>query len=86
MVVENVTEDPRFESRSDLLLELGIRSSMGANLVTPSGLVIGPLCVYDDEPRSFSAAEKAYLRDLASVAMDLIELHSRLDAAREVTL
>lgn len=51
MTVEDVTEDPRFESRSDLFLQVGIRSYMGANLVTPAGLVIGPLCVYDDEPR-----------------------------------
>jgi len=80
MTVEDVTEDPRFESRSETLIELGISSYMGANLITSSGLVIGPLCVYDDEPRAFSAADKAYLRDLATVAMDMIELHSRLDA------
>lgn len=84
MVVEDVTEDPRFESRSEKLLDLGIRSYMGANIVTPSGLVIGPLCIYDDQPRSFSAADRAYLRDLASLAMDLIETHSRLDATRAV--
>jgi DNA-binding NarL/FixJ family response regulator len=80
MVVEDVTEDPRFETRSESLIELGIRSYMGANLVTSSGLVIGPLCVYDNEPRSFSFPDKAYLRDLADVAIDLIEVHSRLDA------
>jgi len=80
MTVEDVTEDPRFESRSDTLLDMGIRAYMGANLVTPAGLVIGPLCIYDDEPRSFSAADEAYLADLAAVAMELIELHSRLDA------
>lgn len=85
MVVEDVTEDPRFESRSESLLDIGIRSYMGANLVTPAGLVIGPLCVYDDQQRSFSAADRAYLRDLASVAMDLIEVHSRLGATREIT-
>ncbi|WP_324759057.1 GAF domain-containing protein [Haloarcula sp. GH36] len=82
MTVEDVTEDPRFESRSDSLLELGIRSYMGANLVTSAGLVIGPLCIYDDEPRSFSPADEAYLRDLASVAMDLIELRARVDASQ----
>jgi DNA-binding NarL/FixJ family response regulator len=76
MVVEDVTEDPRFASRSDTLIDMGIRSYMGANLVTSTGLVIGPLCVYDDEPRSFCAADVNYLRDLAAVAMDLIELHS----------
>ena len=84
MTVEDVTEDPRFQSRAESLLELGIRSYMGANLITSSGLVIGPLCVYDDEPRSFSPAELAYLKDLATVAVDLIECHARLDAADDL--
>jgi GAF domain-containing protein len=79
MTVEDVTEDPRFESRSDTLVEMGIRSYIGANLVTPAGLVVGPLCVYDDEPRSFTESEKGYLRNLADLAMDLIELYARLD-------
>jgi DNA-binding NarL/FixJ family response regulator len=78
MTVEDVTEDPRFESRSDALVDMGIRSYMGANLVTAAGLKIGPLCVYDDEPRSFSAADREYIRSLAEVAMELIELHARL--------
>ncbi|WP_226022793.1 GAF domain-containing protein [Halomicrobium salinisoli] len=81
MTVADVTEDPRFESRSERLVEKGIRSYMGANLVTSAGLVIGPLCIYDDEPRSFSPADEAYLRDLAAVASDVVELHSRLDAS-----
>jgi DNA-binding NarL/FixJ family response regulator len=80
MTVEDVTEDPRFETRSETLIEMGIRAYLGANLVTSAGLVIGPLCVYDEEPRSFSPADEAYLRDLADVAMDIIELHSQLDA------
>ncbi len=79
MTVEDVTEDPRFESRSTSLIELGIRSYMGANLVTPSGLNIGSLCVYDDEPRSFSPADEDYLQKLAETAMEFIGLHSRLD-------
>jgi len=85
LVVEDVTEDPRFQSRADSLLELGIRSYMGASLVTSSGLVIGPLCVYDDEPRSFSPAEQASLEDLATVAMDLIECHAQLNATDDLT-
>ena len=76
MTVEDVTEDPRFESRSDALVGMGIRAYVGANLVTPAGLAIGSLCVYDDEPRSFSPADEAYLRDLAAVAMELIELRT----------
>lgn len=79
MTVEDVAVDPRFESRSEGLLELGIRAYMGATLATPTGLVIGSLCVYDDQPRSFSPGDEAYLRKLAAAAMDLIEFHSRID-------
>lgn len=81
MTVEDVAEDSRFRSRSDALIDIGIRAYMGANLVTTTGLTIGPLCIYDDEPRSFSAADKAYLKNLASVAIDLVELHSQLRSA-----
>lgn len=80
MSVEDVRTDPRFESRSETLIRLGIRSYLGANLVTPQGLVIGPLCVYDDEPRSFSADDETYLRTLAETAMDLIELYAGAEA------
>ena len=76
MTVEDVTADPRFESRSDTLVEMGIHAYIGANLVTPAGLAIGSLCVYGDEPRSFSPADEAYLRDLAAVAIELIELRT----------
>lgn len=81
MSVEDVTEDPRFESRSEALTSMGIRSYLGASLTTTAGLKIGSLCVYDDEPRSFSASEKAYLRDLAVLAIDLIELYEAVDAS-----
>jgi len=76
MTVKDVSEDPRFESRSETLIEMGIQSYMGANLVTSAGLVIGPLCIYDDEPREFSTTEQAYLQDLAAIAIALIELHT----------
>lgn len=80
MVVEDVTDDPRFTSRSEALIEMGIRSYMGANLVTPSGLVIGSFCVYDTVPRSFSQDDRAFLSDLAATAMDFIELYSQVDS------
>lgn len=81
MAVEDVREDPRFESRAETLVGLGIRSYMGANLVTSNGLTIGPLCVYDDDPRSFSAEDREYLTKLAETAMELIELQSQLTVA-----
>ena len=85
LVVEDVTEDPRFASRSETLLDMGIRSYMGASLVAESGLVLGSLCVYDQEPRSFSSAGEDYLRKLAATAMEFIELHTQLEAAGDAT-
>lgn len=78
MVVEDVTDDPRFESRSEGLVEMGVRAYLGANLVTDAGLAIGSLCVYDETPRSFSDSDEAYLRNLAEVAMDFIDVYTRV--------
>jgi len=73
LTVEDITEDPRFESRSEQFVQIGIRSYMGATLTTTTGLALGSLCIYDDEPRSYTPTDEAYLRDLAALAMNLIE-------------
>ena len=80
MLVEDVIEDPRFEPYGDTLEAVGVRSYMGATLVTPSELAIGTFCLFGEEPRSFSATERADLRRLATTAMELIDLHSRTAA------
>ena len=85
MSVPDVTEDPRFESRSDALIRLGIRAYLGANLTTSAGLTTGTLCVYDDESREFSREDESYLRDLAAVAMELIELRAAADGGTAAT-
>jgi GAF domain-containing protein len=72
MTVEDVREDPRFAGRTETFEEFGIRSYMGAQLVTPAGLSIGTLCIYDGEPRQFSSDERDYLRTLAELAVDLL--------------
>jgi len=73
-VIDDVKDDPRFADNQSLD-ELGIRAYAGASLVTDDGLPIGTLCVYDDEPRSFSADDRAFLRTLADVAMSVVDLH-----------
>lgn len=85
MAVPDVTEDPRFESRSETLIDLGIRAYLGANLTTSAGLTIGSLCVYDDEQRAFTPDEKSYLRELATVAMELIELRAAAGGSAAAT-
>jgi len=73
MSVEDVREDPRFAD-NDALPELGVRAYLGAGIESPDGHTVGTLCIYDDEPRSFSAADEAYLATLAALVGDLLEL------------
>lgn len=75
MAVEDTAEDPRFAD-NDALREMGIHAYLGANLQTPAGHSIGSLCIYDDEPRSFSAADREYLATLADLVMDVLALTS----------
>lgn len=73
-VIDDVKDDPRFAD-NESLDELGIRAYAGASIVTDDGLPVGTLCVYDDEPRSFSAHDGEFLRTLADVTMSVIDLH-----------
>lgn len=81
MTVADVEDDPRFAD-NETLRELGIRAYMGANVTTPAGHTVATLCVYDDEPREFSADEAAYLQLLADVVADLLELHADGEVAQ----
>lgn len=76
MVVEDIYEDPRFSTKGQEFEERGVRSYMGATLVSSTGPVIGTVCIYAEHPRTFSQEDKNYLRRVAVIAMDLIEAHS----------
>jgi two-component sensor histidine kinase len=62
--------------------DFGLRFYAGVPLRTYDGFNLGTLCVVDAKPRSVSDAEIADLEDLASVAMDQLEL--RISARRAV--
>lgn len=79
MTVEDVREDARFQGQTETFEALGIRSYMGAQLVTPAGFSVGSLCIYGSEPRQFSAAEQSYLQTLGAVGVDLLTAHARLN-------
>lgn len=77
LVVEDVYDDPRFKTRGQQFEARGVRSYLGARLSSSAGPVLGTVCIYDEEPRSFPQADEAYLRNVAAVAMALIEGHAR---------
>lgn len=68
MVVEDARDDERFHDNPMVASAPGIRFYAGCPLRTPAGARVGTLCVFDDEPRSFSAEDSHALRDLASMA------------------
>lgn len=78
MAVEDVHDDPRFAPRSHELADRGVRSYLGATITAPTGFVLGTVCIYAEAPRTFGPADEDFLRTLADIATDLIELHSRL--------
>ncbi|WP_435067481.1 GAF domain-containing protein [Haloplanus sp. C73] len=81
-VYEDTRDDPRF-SENEGLAAANIRFYASATLTTPAGHRIGTFCVYDDEPRDFSEADRHHLQLLADEAMEQLELRRRLREAGE---
>ncbi|WP_343650962.1 GGDEF and EAL domain-containing protein [Herbaspirillum sp.] len=69
MVVEDASTDPRFANNPLVAGPPYIRFYVGAPLLTPEGHAIGALCVTDTAPRSFDAAQRKQLQQLAALAM-----------------
>ena len=82
-VIPDTHQDSRF---IDNVLVTGapfIRFYAGAPLVTPSGNVLGTLCVIDREPRKLSEADKKTLSALARLVMTQLELRLSLIEAEK---
>ncbi|WP_049979907.1 GAF domain-containing protein [Halolamina rubra] len=76
-VIEDTEEDPRF-AENEGLEAANIRFYASAPIETGSGEAIGTFCVYDDEPRGFSARDRELLSLLGDEAMEQLTLRRRL--------
>lgn len=83
LVVEDATEDPRFEDNSLVTGPPGIRFYAGAPLVAPGGHIVGSLCVIDTKPRRAESMDLGALRDLAAVVVDELELRLASETLQE---
>jgi GAF domain-containing protein len=79
-VVEDTAADPRFRD-NQTIVDLGIGFYAGADLTTDAGITLGTLCVYQEDPRTFDADDRRYLRLLADEATHLLEVHRDLGEA-----
>ena len=72
LVVENSLQDRRFKENPLVLGDPHIRFYAGAPLKTPTGNVLGTLCIIDNKPRKLSEKQKNALKLLAKKVMDYL--------------
>lgn len=78
VVLVDARLDPRFERNPFVTGELGdVRFYAAHQLVTPEGVAIGTLCVFDTEPRVLDDHQLLSLQTLADRIVDVLELDRR---------
>lgn len=75
IVVTDARLDPRFQDNPFVTGVIGdVRFYASHKLVTPAGVAIGTLCVFDTEPRQLTAEQVGGLATLADRVVDVLEL------------
>jgi signal transduction histidine kinase len=78
VVVPDARLDDRFRDNPFVTGEIGnVRFYATTHLVTPDGVVIGTLCVFDEQPRVLGAEQAESLATLAEQVVDVLELDVR---------
>lgn len=81
-VVEDARKDERVSSHPGVE-EYGVLSYLGMPLTTRDGMVLGSLCVFETQPRQWSAEDQTRLSDLAAAVIREIELRERSTALKK---
>lgn len=76
-VVEDASDDPRFADNPLVTAPPALRFYAGCPIRGPQGYHVGTLCLIDPQPRTLSADDHAYLRDLAGLVEDELSLVSQ---------
>ncbi len=78
VVVRDASTDERFREHPFVTGEIAsIRFYASTPLMTPDGVAIGRLCVFDEVPRDLTAQQRKGLVSLAERVVDLLELRRR---------
>ena len=81
-IVTDALTDPRTLANPLVAGDFGLRFYLAVPLTTHDGFNLGTLCVLDREPRSVAEDQITFLKGLASLVMDQMEL--RLSARRAI--
>lgn len=78
VIVPDASRDERFRDNPFVTGVIGrVRFYATHQLVTPAGVVIGTLCVFDEQPRTLTEEQEHALAALADRVVDLLELELR---------
>lgn len=77
LIVPDMLADERFAGNELLTQKLGFRFYAGAPIVSAAGHALGTVCMYDHNPRHFSARQAAALRAVANQANNLLQLKAK---------
>lgn len=82
--IVDASKDSRFADNPLVVGDPNIRFYAGYPLLAPSGENVGALCVFDPNPRNFTAEEKDLLKDLALWVTKEMMIEKELGRAAEV--
>jgi adenylate cyclase len=78
LVVQDMTQDQRFDHAAMVVGHPHCRFYCGVPLITDEGYALGTLCVMDFEPRQLTFEQTEALRRLSRQVLTLLELRRRL--------
>lgn len=84
-IVEDASGHDVFRHHPLVCGEPGLRAFIGAPLINKGGWRLGALGLMDVKPRTFSPEACDYVRDLAALVMDEMELHRTIQDMDDVT-
>jgi hypothetical protein len=80
LVIDDLAQDGRSCLREDVQKDSSMRFYASAALLSPSGAIVGTLCVFDEKPRDgLSKKELKLLRDLATTVAHYLTTYTTKD-------
>jgi len=84
IIVEDTHNDPVFKDKSGVVGEPFIRFYCGIPIVNKEKFVLGTLCILDTKPRKISDKEISYLKYLASLVINQLELRKNTTSLKNI--